>query len=233
MLHPSEVGIAFGQNAILPTLIICEPLAVPVRDVEGRVGKDEMCLEVGVTFVVEAVALGDLATIDAADCEVHLGQTPGCVVGLLAPDRNVAARLAPVDIAGRMRPDEFNRLHKHAGRAATRDVDPAPIGLQHLDQQPDDATRRVELAALLAFRTSEPGQKVLAHAAKHVQRTGLCITHPDITDHVDELPEALLVEGMAGIVLSENVFESGVVMLNREHCFIDDLADIGLFCSCS
>ena len=72
VLHPSEVGVAFGRDAIFPTLVIRKSLSAPVRDVERRVGEDEVGLEVGMAVVVKAVAVRDLA-LDAAYCEVHLG----------------------------------------------------------------------------------------------------------------------------------------------------------------
>ena len=47
--------------------------------------------------VVEAVAVGNLA-LDAPDGQVHPGQPPGCVVGLLAVDGNVALGLPPLPL---------------------------------------------------------------------------------------------------------------------------------------
>ena len=98
VLHPGEVGVALGRRAVAPALVVGEPLAAPIGDVEGRVGEDEVSPEVGVAVVVEAVAVGDLA-LDAADGEVHLRDPPGRVVRLLSPDRDVVARLAAVAVA--------------------------------------------------------------------------------------------------------------------------------------
>ena len=129
-----------------------------------------------------------------------------------------------------MRPNEFDGLNKHAGRSAAGVVDPPPVGYQHLDQQPDHAARRIELAALLAFGAREPRKEVLVHATEHVPGASFLVPHPDVADHVDELPKALLVERRPGIVLREHAFESGVVVLDRRHRVIDDLSDGGLPC---
>ena len=88
MLHPGEVGVALGRDAVLPALVFGQPFAAPVGDIEGRVGQDEVGLEVGVTVGVEGVAVGDLA-LNAANGEVHLGQSPRRVVRLLAINRDV------------------------------------------------------------------------------------------------------------------------------------------------
>ena len=71
MLHPGEVGVALGRDAVLPALVVGEPFAAPVGDVERWIGQDEIGLEVGMAVVVERVAVGDLP-IDASDGEVHL-----------------------------------------------------------------------------------------------------------------------------------------------------------------
>ena len=227
VLHPGEVGVALGWGAEAPALVVGEPLAAPVGDVEGRVGEDEVGPEVGVAVVVEAVAVGDLP-LDAADGEVHLRDPPGRVVRLLAPDRDVAARLAAVAVAAGVGVDERDRLHEHAGRAAAGVVDPAAIGLQHLDQQLDDAAGGVELAALLALGARELRQEILVDAAEHVLGAGVLVAHHDVADHVDELAKPLLVQRRPGVVLGQHVLEHRVVALDTGHRAVNDLADGGL-----
>ena len=177
--------------------------------------------------VVEAVAVGDLA-FDAANGEVHLRDPPGRVVRLLSPDRDVAARLAAVAVARGVGVDKGDGLHEHAGRAAAGVVDPAAIGLQHLDQQLDDAAGGVELAALLALGARELRQEVLVDAAEHVLGAGVLVAHHDVADHVDELAETLLVQRRPGIVLGQHVLEHRVVPLDAGHRAVDELADGGL-----
>ena len=212
---------------MLPALVVRQPLAAPVRDVERRIGEDEVRPQVGVAVVVEAVAVGDLA-LDAADGEVHLGEPPSGVVRLLAVDGDVAARLAAVPVAGGVRADELHRLHEHPRRAAAGVVDPSPPRFQHLDQELDDASRGVELAALLALGARELRKEVFVDAAEHVLGAGVRVAHPDIADHVDDLAEPLLVERRAGVVLGQHVLEHGVVALDRGHCIVHEPADDGL-----
>jgi hypothetical protein len=123
VLHPGVVGVARGRRAVDPALVVLEQLAAPVAVVEGRVGQHVVGLEVGVPVVVEGVAVRDLR-VDAADGEVHLGEPPGGVVGLLAVDGDVA-ELAGVGL------DELLALHEHAARAAARVVDAALVRREH------------------------------------------------------------------------------------------------------
>ena len=139
-----------------------------------------------------------------------------------------ALGLSAVAVAAGVGPDEFHRLHEHAGRSATGVVDAAPIGLQHLDQQLDHAARGVELPALLALGAGELGQEVFVDAAEHVLGTGLLVAHLDVADEVDELTEPLLVEGGAGVVFGQHVLEYGIVALDAGHGAVDELADGGL-----
>ena len=85
VLYPGEVGIAWWGSAVLPALVVGEPLSAPVGDVERGIGEDKVCFEVGVLVVMKGVAVGDLP-LDTANGEVHLGQPPSGVVGLLTVD---------------------------------------------------------------------------------------------------------------------------------------------------
>ena len=97
--------------------------------------------DIRMAIVVEGVAVGHLPP-DPADGQVHPGEPPHGVVRLLPVDRDVAARVAAVGVAGGMGADEFDRLHEHARRAAAGIVDPPLVGLQ----QRDNAPQRAELA---------------------------------------------------------------------------------------
>ncbi len=162
VLNPGVVGVADGRGAILPAGILAEPLAAPIARVEGRVGEDVVGLQVLVQVAVEAVGvLGAEVGFDAANGEVHRGEPPGRRVGLLAVDADVADAAA-VGL------DEFLALDEHAAGAATRVEDAALVGGEHLDQDPDDAAGRVELAALLALGTGELREEILVDAAQDV-----------------------------------------------------------------
>ena len=112
----------------MPAPVIDEPLTAPVGDVERGIGEDEVGLEVRVAVVVETVAMGDLS-FDASDREVHLGEAPGSVVRFLPVDRDIGSgapgEFSSISIAAGVRTDEFDRLHEHAGGAATGVIDPS------------------------------------------------------------------------------------------------------------
>ena len=94
MLHPCEVGVAHGRNAVLPPPVVAQPLAAPVGDVEWRISEDVVGPQVGVSIVVEAVSVLDTA-LDATDRKVHPRHAPGRVVRLLAVDGDVAPSTRP------------------------------------------------------------------------------------------------------------------------------------------
>ena len=156
VLHPGEVGVALGRDAVLPAHVVV--LAEPVGVVEGRVGEDVVGAEVGMEVAAEGVGvLGAEVGLDAAQSEVHHGEAAGGGVALLAVDRDVA-ELAAVGF------DEFFRLHEHAAGAAGGVVDAAFVGGEHLDEAAHDAGRGVELAAVLALGAGEAGEEILVNA---------------------------------------------------------------------
>ena len=50
----------------------------------------------------------------------------------------------------------------------------------------------------------------------------------DVADEVDDLAEALLVEGVPGVLLGKDAGEGGVVALDGGHGVVDEPADGGL-----
>jgi len=60
--------------------------------------------------------------------EVHLGETPGHVVGFLPVDGDIAA----------VRLDELLAADEHPARSAAGVVDTAFVGREHLDEHPTD-----------------------------------------------------------------------------------------------
>ena len=155
-------------------------MEVPGQVSARRIGEDVVGLEVGVQVAQEAVGgLRAKVGFDAADGEVHMRQPPGGGIGLLAEDRNVGL-LSAVGL------DEAFGLNEHARRAAAGIVDAALIRLEHLDQQPHDATRREELAAELALSLGKLAEEVLVDAAERVAGFGAVVPEADVGDQVDQ-----------------------------------------------
>ena len=191
------MALPTGGTPCCHRFVVPQPLAAPVGDVEGRVGEDVVGPQVGVAVVVETVAVLDLG-LDAPDREVHLGHPPGGVVGLLAIDGDVALGLAAVPVAVGVGVDERLRLDEHAGGAAAGVVDPALVGLQHLDEEAHHSARGVELAALAALGQGELLQEVLVDVAQHVGGAGVGPANLDVAHAVDDLSQAVLVQGGCG-----------------------------------
>ena len=120
-----------------------------------------------------------------------------------------------------MRLDELLGLDEHAAGAAAGIVDAPLVRLDHLDQQPDDAAGRVELAALLALLAGELAEKVLVDPAQDVLGAVLFVAEADGADQVDQLAQPLLVERRAGIVLGQYALERWVLFLNLHHGVVD------------
>ena len=94
----AKLALPAGGMPYFQRLSSLQQLAAPVAVVERRIGQDVVGLEVRVQVAVEAVGvLRPEVAVDAADGQVHLGQPPGGVVGLLAVDADVAdpCRRAP------------------------------------------------------------------------------------------------------------------------------------------
>ena len=223
VLQPSEVGVARWRRAIFPAAIVAQQFTTPVADVERRVGDDEIGLEVFVRVVEEGafVVPLHLRGVDAADGEVHLGQPPSGLVAFLAVDGDV------VD-AALVFFDELFRLHEHAARAAAGIEHTAFVGFQHGDQQFDNAARRIELPALLAFGQREFAEEVFEHMAQHIGAARLGIAERDVAHQVDQAAEAGRVEVLPRKHLGQHTLEDGVFLFDGIHRCIDMAADVGL-----
>jgi hypothetical protein len=211
VLDPRVVGVAGGRDAVLPALVVPQALAAPVGEIERRIGEDEVGAEVRVEVAVEAVLIvGAEVGVDAADGEVHLGQLPGGVVGLLAIDGDVVLPSAVGE-------DEPLGGDEHAAGAAAGVEDASAEGLDHLDQELDHALWSVELAPALALGGGEPAEEVLVDAAEDVLRTAGGVAEADAGDEVHELAEAGLVELGAAVVLGEDAPQAGVLLFDGLH----------------
>ena len=93
-----------------------------------------------------------------------------------------------------------------------------------------------DFAPGLALRRREPAQEVHVDLAEDVLRAAILgAEQPSIVpgdqldraDEVDQLSQAGLVEGRAGEVLGQDSLERPVLLLDRIHRVVDDLADLG------
>ena len=121
MLQPGIVGVAHWWAAKLPADIFTQLLAVPVADVERRVGKDEIGFEVRVTIVQKGVTQLE-AGFDATDGKVHLCQPQGGGVRFL-PKNGKVANGTPVFV------HKAFGLHKHTSTAAAAVINASTEGL--------------------------------------------------------------------------------------------------------
>jgi len=220
VLDPGVVGVTDGRFAVDPALVAAEKLARPVADVEGRVGEDEVGLEVGVLVAEERV--GRLLAepgLDAVDGEVHVGEAPRRGVALLPEDGDVGAPAA-VGL------DKLFRLDEHAPAAAGRIVDTAVVRLQHLDEHPHDTARRVELAAQLSLGCGEFAEEVLVDSAKHVASLTGATFETDIGDQVDETFHLHRLNAAASVVAGELALEVRVITLDCKDRIVDQRGDV-------
>lgn len=220
VLDPCEVGVAGRRDAVFPAGIVHEFVAAPVGEVERGICEDEVGAHRGVAVLEERVGVvGAEVRLDAADSEVHLRHLPGGGVGVLTVDRDV------VDAPG-MALDELGGLHEHAAGAAAGVVDAPVVRLQDLHERFHDAGGREELAALLALLLGEHGEAVFVGAAEDVAGVAVLL-HADIREEVDHVTEAALVELGAGERFREDALQARILLFDREHGAVDDLADLG------
>ena len=125
--------------------------------------------------------------------------------------------------------NELNGLHEHAGGAAAGIVDAPLVGLQHLDQEPDDAARRVELTGTPSLRTRKLRKEVLVDPAKHVPRPRVLTADLNVADQIDELAQAGFVQGRPSVILGQHALELQDIALDGGHGVVHQLADGRLF----
>ena len=184
VLDPGVVGVPHRWHAVLPALIIGQPLAAPVAHVEGRIGQQVVRLEILVEVVVESISRRrPQVGVDAANGQIHLGQPPGGGVGLLTVDGDVA-NLPAVGF------HELFGLHEHAARAAAGVVHAALVGLDHLDQQLHHALGRVELPAALTPRPRRTGPGSIRTLALGVLDPGFLRLKIDVPHELDQFAKA-------------------------------------------
>ena len=121
VLNPGVVGVAHRRRAVFPAGVFTEALAAPVGDIEGRIGEDEVGLEVLVQVAVEGVGR----------CGPRSASMPRMARFILASRQVVGLRLLAVDgdvaDAAAVGLDEPLGLDEHAAGAAAGVVDAALV----------------------------------------------------------------------------------------------------------
>ncbi len=197
VLNPGVVGIADGRIAEGPAFVAAQEWAGVIGNIERRIGEDEVSLEIGMGVAKERVGgRGAEVRLNAVDGEVHVGQSPGGRVGLLAEDGDVGL-VAAVGFG------KLFGLDEHAAGAASGVVDAAGVGFEHLDQHADDGARRVELAAELAFGSGELAEEVFVDSAERVARLIARALEADASDEIDQPGHLHRVDATAGVVARE------------------------------
>src|SRR5689334_9575933 len=116
VLEPCEIGVSNRRDAVNPTRVFAQAIASPIRVVEGWIREDEVKAEIlELIFVKTAFVVPPDVRVDPAYGEVHLGETPGCVVRLLSVNCDVAD-------ASAVGFDEALGLDEHAAGTAARIV---------------------------------------------------------------------------------------------------------------
>ncbi|MGQ4810040.1 hypothetical protein NKDENANG_03485 [Candidatus Entotheonellaceae bacterium PAL068K] len=221
VLHPGEVGVASGRDAVLPAGVIVFDADVPLFHVKGWIGHDKVGAQVRVFVVAEGVGrFAAEVEVDAAKGHVHGRQAPGGGIGFLAVDRDVAP-FAFVFF------DEAFALHEESAGAHGRVVNAAFVGLQHVDNEGDDGLGGVILAALFALTQGELAEEVFVDMAEDVSGLQGFVVKRDLGDFVDELAKDVGGYLAAGVVFIEHVFEFGIFLFDFFQGVIDEFANAG------
>src|SRR5690606_4714492 len=99
--------------------------------------------------------------LEAVDGEVHAAKLAGLVHPLDAMNREIA-------LVSLVLGDEAGALDEHAARTASRVENAAAEGFEDLDEKADDAGRRIELAAALAFAHRELAEEVFVNPSEGI-----------------------------------------------------------------
>src|SRR5690606_25808388 len=127
-----------------------------------------------------------------------------------------------------VRLDELLTLDEHTARSAAGIVDAPLEGLDHLDQQPNDSPRGVELTSVSPLRRGEFVEEVLVHPAEEFLILTVLIAHFE-GEQIDQLAQSRLVQLRSGIILRQDSLEGLVLPLDGNHGVVDDLSNLRLF----
>lgn len=145
MLHPSEVCVARGRHAVLPTYVFLQRFAAPVLKIEGWVCQYKIELFILVLVGTEGVGVVAQVSLDAANTEVHLCELPRGRVTFLAKDGDVLYHVAAMVL------DEGGGLHEHASATTAGVVHTTVERLEDFHQRAHDARRCIEFTGVFAL----------------------------------------------------------------------------------
>src|ERR1700735_5331885 len=224
VLHPGEVSVTSWRHTEFPSRILSQMLTAPITHVERRICEDKVGLQVLVEIISERICIvGPDIGFDASNRQIHLGETPRGRVRFLTINGDVAQLAA-------MLPDEFLALDKHAAGTTAWVINAAFVRFDHFDEELDDTSWGVELAALFTFRTGELSEEILVDAPEDVFGPALLVTKSNFPEQIDEFAQSVLIERRAGIVLRQNALQRGVLLLDGNHRVVDYLSYRGLLC---
>lgn len=219
VFDPCEVRVACRREAVLPARVFLQLFLAPVLEVEGRVRHDEVEAFVGVQVMEERVfVVFAEVCVDAADGHVHFRHFPGVGVGLLPVNAYVVA-------VATMVLNKLDALHEHAAGTAAGVID--AFAFARLEDAHDgfhDTCGGVEFAALDAFVASELCDAVFVGATEQILAR-LGVAHVHVAEHIDHVAEHAFVEVGGRIILGKHAFERLVVLLDFDHCLVENLAD--------
>ena len=168
VLHPCEVGVAFGWYAVLPTWVITELVAAPFGNVKRRICHYKVRFEKRVFVIVERIteAVTEVG-FNAANGKVHLCQSP-CVAVQFLPVNGYFVDITLVAF------NKLTTLHKHTARTTSRVKDFTLVRLDNFDYGTNHARGRVELTTFLAFFASKFSKEIFIYTSEYITSFRSC-----------------------------------------------------------
>src|SRR5439155_17041207 len=77
VLNPGKVGTCTRRNAVLPSAIFAKPLTAPIADIEGWIGKKEICFQLLMEVVMKGISrMRSNVTVNTSNSQIHLTEPP-------------------------------------------------------------------------------------------------------------------------------------------------------------
>ena len=228
VLQPRKISVILRRHTKHPAQVILNPM--PFLDIERRVRQHVIKTLTRVRILSERITPAVThRTINTVNRQVQARQTPGRLVTLLTIRQHTLLTLTAAIKRTTGTVHKIIRLHKHTARTAARIIHATAHRLNHTHQSVHHSRRGVELATLLALRTSKLTQEILIHETQNIfRRRMLTITHRReirIRQQVNHLRQGALLHLLARIhglkgtlqrrVLSHNLIHRGVNKLTH------------------